>query len=79
MGPIEIESLNGKMYIFICVDDFYRYTWVEFLKEKSDTFEAFKILCLKLKFEKDCNIGKIVHIRSDHVKEFENSIYDDFY
>ena len=28
--------------------------------------------------EKDSNIGKIVRIRSDHGKEFENSVYDDF-
>ncbi|XP_062075658.1 uncharacterized protein LOC133779758 [Humulus lupulus] len=26
----------------------------------------------------DCNIGKIVRIRSDHGKEFENSVYDEF-
>ena len=53
MGPIQIESLNGKRYIFVCVDDFSRYTWVDFLKEKYDTFDAFKTLCLKLKVEKE--------------------------
>ncbi|XP_062073656.1 uncharacterized protein LOC133777911 [Humulus lupulus] len=35
-------------------------------REKSDTFDAFKNLCIKLRVEKDCNIGKIVRIRSDH-------------
>lgn len=79
MGPIQIESLNGKRYIFVCVDDFSRFTWVDFLREKLDTSNAFKTLCLKLKVEKDCNIGKIVCIRSDHGKEFENSVHDDFY
>ena len=41
MGPIQVEIINGKRYIFVCVDDFSRFTWVDFLREKSDTFEAF--------------------------------------
>ena len=32
----------------------------------------------KLKNEKDFNINKIVRIRSDHDKEFENVIFDKF-
>ena len=28
MGPTRIESLGGKKYIMIMVDDFTRYTWV---------------------------------------------------
>lgn len=48
MGPIKVESLSGKMYIFVCVDDFSRFTWVNFLREKSDNFDAFKNLCIKL-------------------------------
>lgn len=60
MGPIQVESLNGKRYIFVCVVDFSRFTWVNFLREKYDTFEALKNLCIKLKVEKDSNIGKIV-------------------
>ena len=31
------------------------------------------------KNEKDINIGKIVRIRSDHGKEFENTIFAKFY
>ena len=78
MGPIQVESLNGKRYIFVCVDDFSRFSWVNFLREKSDTFDAFKTLCMKLCVEKDCGIGKIVRIRSDHGKQFENAMYDEF-
>ena len=32
----------------------------------------------KHRVEKNCNIGKIVRIRSDHGKEFENSVYDEY-
>ena len=48
-----------------------------FFREKSDTFEAFKNLCLKLRVENDSNIGKIVRICSDHGKDL-NIVYDDF-
>ena len=57
------------------MDDFFRFTWVSFIREKSDTFDSFKELCLKLKNEKNSNIGRIVRIRSDHGQEFENSIF----
>lgn len=36
LGPVQIESLNGKKYIFVLVDDFSRFTWVRFLREKSE-------------------------------------------
>ena len=35
MGPTKTESLGGKRYIMVIVDDFSRYTWMEFLREKS--------------------------------------------
>ena len=33
--PTRTESLGGKRYIMVIVDDFSRYTWMEFLREKS--------------------------------------------
>lgn len=41
MGLMQTESLGGKRYVFVCVDDFSRYAWVDFLCEKSDSFNAF--------------------------------------
>ena len=26
MGPMQVESLDGKRYAFVCVDDFSRYS-----------------------------------------------------
>ena len=48
------------------------------MREKSDTFDSFRNLCIKMTNEKNCNIGKIVRIRSDHSKEFKHSIFTDF-
>ena len=45
MGPMLVLSVGAKNYIFVCIDDFYRDIWVDFLKEKYDTFDAFKKLC----------------------------------
>jgi transposase InsO family protein len=75
MGPMQVESLGGKRYAFVMVDDYSRYTWVSFIREKSDAFEAFKELCLQIQREKASNV---VRIRTDHGKEFENSRFNDF-
>ena len=37
IGPTQIESARGKKYIFVAMDDFSRFTWVNFIREKSDT------------------------------------------
>ena len=75
MGPMQVESLRVKRYAFVCVDDFSRFTWIDFLNEKSDTFEVLKDPCLKIQREKG---SEIIRIRSDHVKEFENGRFIEF-
>ena len=75
IGPIRTESLGGKRYIMVIVDDFSRYTWVEFLKEKLEACEKLEILCKRLQNEKG---PPIVKIRSDHGKEFENARFESF-
>ena len=37
-GSSRIQSLNGSKYAFVIVDDYSRFTWMIFLKSKSDTF-----------------------------------------
>jgi transposase InsO family protein len=75
MGPMQVESLNGKRYVLVCVDDYSRYTWVIFIREKSDAFDVFKELCYLI--EKEQGSG-VIRIRSDHGKEFENSKFSEF-
>lgn len=35
MRPMKVESMGGKSYVFVCVcvDEFLRYTWIDFIKE----------------------------------------------
>ncbi|GJV99613.1 retrovirus-related pol polyprotein from transposon TNT 1-94 [Tanacetum coccineum] len=33
-GPIRVESINGKKYILVIVDDYTRFGWVRFLRKR---------------------------------------------
>nr|GEZ89894.1 hypothetical protein [Tanacetum cinerariifolium] len=46
-GPMRIESINGKKYILVIVDDYSRFTWVKFLRSKDETLD-FIIKFLKM-------------------------------
>lgn len=59
MGHMQVESLGVKRYDYVVDDDFSRFTWVNFIKEKSEVFEVFKELCQKTQREKDCGIFRI--------------------
>ena len=75
MGLTRTESLGGKRYIMVVVDDFTRYTWVILLRSKLDSPQHFKALCTRLQNEKSLKIDRI---RSDHGKEFENTYMESF-
>ncbi|KAJ9541725.1 hypothetical protein OSB04_028231 [Centaurea solstitialis] len=36
-GSVNIQSLGGKLFTLVIVDEYSRYTWVFFLIAKSDT------------------------------------------
>ncbi|GJU62354.1 retrovirus-related pol polyprotein from transposon TNT 1-94 [Tanacetum coccineum] len=38
-GPMRVESINGKKYVLVIVDDYSRYTWTHFLRSKDETPE----------------------------------------
>nr|GFB58388.1 hypothetical protein [Tanacetum cinerariifolium] len=46
-GPMCIESVNGKKYILVIVDDYSRFNWVKFLRSKDETLN-FTIKFLKM-------------------------------
>nr|GEW20196.1 retrovirus-related Pol polyprotein from transposon TNT 1-94 [Tanacetum cinerariifolium] len=35
-GSMRVESINGKKYILVIVDDYSRFTWVKFLRSKDE-------------------------------------------
>lgn len=72
MGPMNIASIKWKKVYHCLLDDCSRCTWVDFLKEKLDTFQALEKLCNQLAIEKDETTSKIIKIHNDHGKEFKN-------
>ena len=70
MGPARVQSLGGKKYILVVVNDFTRYTWIVLFKDKAKAPEKMIRLCKKLQVEKDTMIARI---RSDYGREFENT------
>ncbi|GJW87749.1 retrovirus-related pol polyprotein from transposon TNT 1-94 [Tanacetum coccineum] len=53
-GPSAVRSYGGNRYTLVIVDDYSRYTWTRFLKDKTEAFDQFKIF-------KFCNANGITH------------------
>ncbi|KAJ9545069.1 hypothetical protein OSB04_024776 [Centaurea solstitialis] len=62
-GPGNVQSVGGKKYTPVIVDEYSRYTWVFFLRSKSDAPE--EIILFVRKMEKLNNLS-VRSIRSDH-------------
>ncbi|KAJ9556912.1 hypothetical protein OSB04_011526, partial [Centaurea solstitialis] len=71
--PMTIQSISGKKYILVMVDEYSRYTWLEFLRMKSEALE------LIIKFIKRILVLlqlPVRKIRSDNGTEFKNATLD---
>ncbi|KAL4272543.1 hypothetical protein GQ457_13G024990 [Hibiscus cannabinus] len=66
-GPVKQTSLGGMKYMVTFIDDFSRYVWVYFMKEKSETFTKFREFKEKVESELD---EKIMCLRTDNGKEY---------
>ncbi|KAJ9544838.1 LOW QUALITY PROTEIN: hypothetical protein OSB04_024545 [Centaurea solstitialis] len=75
-GPVNVHSIAGKKYTLVIVDEYSRYTWVFFLRSKSDAPE--EIILFIRKMEKLNNLT-VRSIRSDHGTEFKNSTLETFF
>jgi len=51
-GPTKIKSLSGNRFVFILVDDFFRFTWVFFLEHNDKAFLHFHVFRKRVKKEK---------------------------
>ncbi|GJV76642.1 retrovirus-related pol polyprotein from transposon TNT 1-94 [Tanacetum coccineum] len=50
-GPMRVQTINGKKYILVIVDDYSRFTWVKFLRSKDET------PAVVIKFLKQIQVG----------------------
>ncbi|GKB48866.1 retrovirus-related pol polyprotein from transposon TNT 1-94, partial [Tanacetum coccineum] len=53
-GPMKVQSINGRKYILVIVDDFSQFTWVKFLRSKDEVSDA---LCYPTNDSED--LGKL--------------------
>nr|GEU97808.1 retrovirus-related Pol polyprotein from transposon TNT 1-94 [Tanacetum cinerariifolium] len=74
-GPITPPYYGKNLYFMLFIDDFSRKTWVYFLKEKSQDFEAFTTF--KAMVEKNKGL-KIKSMRSDRGGEFLSKEFNKF-
>ncbi|GJZ25673.1 retrovirus-related pol polyprotein from transposon TNT 1-94 [Tanacetum coccineum] len=70
-GPSAVRSYGGNYYTLIIVDDYFRYTWTRFLKDKTESFDQFEIFSRQIQNQLGCSI---VSIRIDHGRKFDNEV-----
>jgi len=75
IGPIT-ESIYGNKYVLTILDDYSRYNWVLFMKNKSDTFDNFIVWYNNITNLFSINIKSI---RSDNGTEFLSFKFKEFY
>nr|GEY52904.1 integrase, catalytic region, zinc finger, CCHC-type, peptidase aspartic, catalytic [Tanacetum cinerariifolium] len=70
------ESVNGKMYILIIVDDYSRFTWVKCLRSKDEALDFIikflKMIQVRLKVP-------VRRIRTDNETKFVNQTLHEYY
>jgi transposase InsO family protein len=74
--PITYKSLGGNLYCLMIVDDYFRYTWVFFLHDKTKVAACFKKFAKRAQNEFEIKLKKI---RSDNGKEFDNTNIEAYY
>nr|GEV08047.1 retrovirus-related Pol polyprotein from transposon TNT 1-94 [Tanacetum cinerariifolium] len=70
-GPSAVRSYGGNRYTLVIVDDYSRYSWTRFIKDKTEAFDQFEIFSKEIQNQLGCTI---VLIRTDHGREFDNEV-----
>ncbi|GJZ22553.1 putative ribonuclease H-like domain-containing protein [Tanacetum coccineum] len=67
---MKVETINGKKYILVIVDDYSRFTWVYFLHTKDETPEIIKKFIAQVQLNYNAKVQKI---QTDNGTEFKNA------
>ncbi|GAA0176327.1 hypothetical protein LIER_29336 [Lithospermum erythrorhizon] len=75
LGKIKQPSTRGYQYMITFIDDYSRFVWAYFLKEKSEAFEKFK----ELKEMVERELGKkIICLRTDNGGEYTSNEFNNY-
>nr|GEX64264.1 retrotransposon protein, putative, Ty1-copia subclass [Tanacetum cinerariifolium] len=75
-GPMRIDSINGKRYVLVIVDDYSRYTWVQFLRSKDEAPEGIKTFLKRITILLQ---SPVIIIRTDNGTEFKNKVLKEYF
>nr|GEV98940.1 hypothetical protein [Tanacetum cinerariifolium] len=75
-GPMRVQSVNGKLYVSVVVDDYSRYTWVFFLHSKHEASEV--IISFIKKTQENLQL-QVQRVRTDNGTEFKNKTLAKFF
>nr|GEX88000.1 retrovirus-related Pol polyprotein from transposon TNT 1-94 [Tanacetum cinerariifolium] len=73
--PVTPRSINHEKYTIVIVDEYSRYTWVYFLKKKSQAPETIMSFIKRVENQNDI---KVKQLRTDNGTEFRNSTLVNF-
>jgi transposase InsO family protein len=76
VGPARVRSAGGKWYVLVVVDDYSRYAWVFFLKDKGETFSFVRDLVLRLTNQRHGDAIREIH--SDNGSKFRTLVLKPF-
>nr|GFB06125.1 ribonuclease H-like domain-containing protein [Tanacetum cinerariifolium] len=75
-GPMRVQTINGKKYILVIVDDYSRFTWVKFLRSKYETSDVVIMFITQIQV----GLNKTVrYVRTDNETEFFNHTMTEYY
>lgn len=75
-GPMRTESINGKKYILVIVDDYTRFGWVRFLRTKDETPRAIEKFIVQTQRALNASVR---FVRTDNGTEFLNKTIDGWF
>ncbi|GKA12336.1 retrovirus-related pol polyprotein from transposon TNT 1-94 [Tanacetum coccineum] len=75
-GPVRVASINGKKYILVIIDDYYRYTSTLFLRSKDETPEVLKDFLTMIQRNLQ---ALVISVRTERGTEFLNKTLNAFF
>nr|GEU79325.1 putative reverse transcriptase domain-containing protein [Tanacetum cinerariifolium] len=75
-GLMRIASINEKRYVLVIMDDYSRYTWVQFLRSKDEAPEVIKTFLKRITVLLQSHV---IIIRINNGTEFKNQVLKEYF